>query len=113
MSKLIVKYIICLMIQCMASSVVLSFEYSINYMWVNEEKNEEKYIFPQLRKKAENQWDIDTVAWLSTWLSANPEGTFVFWYNKDTVTPKQIEETTELFQALGKKYLSVGKLSLL
>lgn len=97
----------------MASSVVLSFEYSINFMWINEEKNGEKYIFPELRKKAATQWDINIVAWLSSWLSANPEGTFVFWYNKDTVTPRQIEETIALFHALSKKYLSVGKLYLL
>lgn len=92
------------------SSSIFGLTYSTNFMWINKAKTIDRYVFPEIRRKA--GWDIEVVPWMSHWLKANPKGDFLFWYDKDTVSPEQIRNTEKLFSKLQNSVLSGGKLQL-
>lgn len=72
-------------------------------MWNNDTVNSSNdYVFPTVRKK--KAWDINMADWLRNWLKGNPQGKYVFWYNKETVTDAQIEKTKALFRELVQEF---------
>ena len=84
---------------------VFSIEHSINFMWLNLIKNNDQFIFPDVREKAEG-WKINVFEdWLKPWIASNKNSNFVFWYDDNTISSKQLQNTKEEFERLKK---SVG-----
>ncbi len=99
---------------------IFAVKYNTNFMYINREINQEKYVFPELRKKIVSlgfgqdfeDWNVKVIDWISEWLKQNPQGDFVFWYDKNTVTEDQVERTNGIFKDLANNFLKEGTLVL-
>ena len=91
----------------LTAKLLFALEHTINFMWLYDKPRlEERFIFPEVRKKASPSWDIKVIDdWLIHWLRENPKGKFVFWYDQNTVNDQQIENTLNEFNILKNKYL--------
>lgn len=89
---------------------ILGMQHNTNFMYINKTVTEDKFVFPKIRKKI--NWDVDVVEWMTQWLSGNPQGQFVFWYDSKMVTQEQINSTKDLFAELTSSLLDGGHLLL-
>lgn len=103
MIRILQKFLIVLFIPILGhasdlSSKKFSSECSINLMWVNKSLDSRlEYVFPTTLPKFPN---IKTTELLTEWCEDNPICQVNIWYDQNTVTPRQLQNTHDLLEEL-------------